>query len=1100
MSEKEIDIQGQETQDIVDITQLINPFPGLRPFGIEESHLFFGREGQSDEVLVKLSDNKFVAILGASGSGKSSLMYCGLIPTLYGGFMTQAGSNWRIVVTRPGGGPIDNLAESLLIKDKEYANLGDEDKLIRKTIISTVLRSSSLGLVEVVRQLKTEDHENILILVDQFEELFRYRKLESATSDLDESSAFVNLLLEAIHQFDEPIYIALTMRSDFIGECAQFPDLTQMINDSHYLIPQMTRDQKRTAIEGPVAVGGGKIAPRLTQQLLNDVGDNPDQLPILQHALMRTWSFWTDNRKVGEAIDLRHYNAIGTLREALSQHANEAFDSLSKREKEICEVMFKALTERGSENQGIRRPTKLSTVAAIAGVNEDEVSRVVERFREPGRSLLMPPFGVRLESETVIDISHESLMRIWVRLKRWLDEESKAAEMYLKLSEAAERYQEGRAGLWQMPDLQLALNWREENRPTLVWGQRYNPAFERTMVFLETSEKAYLTEQRNKEILQKRQVRRMRITAVILAIATLITLTLVIFAFIKASDAEKALAQAQIAEQQAQENLKKAEAQEQLATERLAESRRQEQLANEAAERANKATEQANQNLILAQENERQAKVAQAQAQEEQKKAQDANAQAQIERDAAREAQAAAQEASIRADQQRYQALAQSMAIKASNILPEDDDQAQLRALVARQAYLFYQDFKDEGKDYNGDVYAGIYNALQGVYEVEYEDELKGDSALNQYKVWVNPETDENSSAVRSVVYSSDGSRLYSANSDGEVLLWDVETRSHEVIFQNNNVARVVNISPNEQFLALGTEADSIMLFSVNNTDQTRAIDGHEGGTVFDLIFLPDNSGFISVGKDRRILRSDFRSSTQLAKADVRINKIALSPDGKTLAGGGVDGNVYLWDLTQISKGASKLVPVKKENDGTQNASDSSATVSREEKRKPVVRSVKFSSDGKFLAYGTESGDIILWNLEEDRQEQPTLAGFRAPVTDIEFSPDNRLILGTSTNRQIRIWDIQNLFDLPIVLRDYKGEDQEGWVYDADFGPNGDYFVTAAGDGKIRRYPTKIDDMAAEICSHITLGNMSPNEWRQYVGEIDYQKTCEDIEGQRPNN
>ena len=247
---------------------------------------------------------------------------------------------------------------------------------------------------------------------------------------------------------------------------------------------------------------------------------------------MRTWSYWTENRKIGESIDLRHYNSIGTLREALSMHANEAFDSLSKREKEICEVMFKALTERGNENQGIRRPTKLATIAAIAGVNEDEVARVVERFREPGRSLLMPPFGVRLESETVVDISHESLMRIWVRLKRWLDEESKAAEMYLKLSEAAERYQEGKAGLWQMPDLQLALNWREENRPTLVWGQRYNPAFERTMVFLETSEKAYLTEQRNKEVLQKRQVKRMRITAVVLAIAVLVSLTFLIFALL----------------------------------------------------------------------------------------------------------------------------------------------------------------------------------------------------------------------------------------------------------------------------------------------------------------------------------------------------------------------------------------------------------------------------------------------------------------------------------------------------------------------------------------------------------------------------------------
>ncbi|WP_370090375.1 High-affnity carbon uptake protein Hat/HatR [Ekhidna sp.] len=1085
MSEKEIDVQGQEVQDIVDITQLINPFPGLRPFGIEESHLFFGREGQSDEVLVKLSENKFVAILGASGSGKSSLMYCGLIPTLYGGFMTEAGSNWRIVVTRPGGGPIDNLAESLLIRDKEYSNLGDEDKLIRKTIISTVLRSSSLGLVEVVRQLKADDHQNVLILVDQFEELFRYRKLESATSDLDESSAFVNLLLEAIHQYDEPVYIALTMRSDFIGECAQFPDLTQMINDSHYLIPQMTRDQKRTAIEGPVAVGGGKIAPRLTQQLLNDVGDNPDQLPILQHALMRTWSYWTENRKIGEPIDLRHYNSIGTLREALSMHANEAFDSLSKREKEICEVMFKALTERGSENQGIRRPTKLGTIAAIAGVNEDEVARVVERFREPGRSLLMPPFGVRLESETVIDISHESLMRIWVRLKRWLDEESKAAEMYLKLSEAAERYQEGKAGLWQMPDLQLALNWREENRPTLVWGQRYNPAFERTMVFLETSEKAYLTEQRNKEVLQKRQVKRMRITAVVLAIAVLVSLTFLIFAFIKASEAEKEKAAAQEQRDRAIELQKEADIQREKAITAAAEANEARADAEEALDRALVAEADAKNQAAIATREKEAANQARLQAEAAEQQAIENERLAKEQEEAAKRAQAEAQKERDNAERLRYQAIAQSMAIKAKNILSEDQDQAELKAIVARQAYLFYEEFKDEGKDYNGDIYAGIYNALQGLYEREAFEEFgdieKGDSIFNQYHKPVDPNSENTIVGVRSVVYSNDGNSMYSANADGEVVKWNVETRAWNLIFQNDNVARVVNISPNEQYLALGTEQDNILLFDVQNINQQPSkIDGHVGGTVFDLLFLPDNSGFISVGADKRILRSDFRTATELAKSTTRIKRIALSPDAKTLVGGGDDGNVYLWDLTDIGAGATTLV---NKSEGTANDKGSRA-----------IKSVKFSNSGKYLAYGSDDGRLTIWDMENDEQVQPTLTGFRAPITDIEFSPDDRLILGTSTNSQVRVWDMQNLFDLPIVLEDYKGQGQQGWVNDASFSPDGKFFVTAAGDGNIRRYPTTAHAMAKEICSHITEGNMSDNEWRQYVGEgIEYVETCEGL-------
>ena len=97
--------------------QFFNPFPGLRPFGIKESHLFFGREGQSDEVIHNLAENRFVAVLGASGSGKSSLMYCGIVPSIYGGFIANAGSDWRLVVTRPGNGPINNMAEAIVESD-----------------------------------------------------------------------------------------------------------------------------------------------------------------------------------------------------------------------------------------------------------------------------------------------------------------------------------------------------------------------------------------------------------------------------------------------------------------------------------------------------------------------------------------------------------------------------------------------------------------------------------------------------------------------------------------------------------------------------------------------------------------------------------------------------------------------------------------------------------------------------------------------------------------------------------------------------------------------------------------------------------------------
>src|SRR5690606_22448514 len=180
-----------------------NPFPGLRPFRIEESHLFFGREGQTDEVLLKLARQRFVGVVGPSGSGKSSFIYCGVLPILYGGFLAGAGPNWEVIVSRPGNAPIENLADAILKDDAQY-NADDEDeKKIKRTIFSTLLKSSSLGLVEAVRHSRQNRASNYLILIDQFEELFRYKDSQEPNA-VNEALAFINLLLEASGNKDFP--------------------------------------------------------------------------------------------------------------------------------------------------------------------------------------------------------------------------------------------------------------------------------------------------------------------------------------------------------------------------------------------------------------------------------------------------------------------------------------------------------------------------------------------------------------------------------------------------------------------------------------------------------------------------------------------------------------------------------------------------------------------------------------------------------------------------------------------------------------------------------------------------------------------------------
>src|SRR5690606_27314749 len=141
-----------------------------------------------------------------------------------------------------------------------------------KASISSILRSSTHGLIEAAKYIQTEKQENVFFLIDQFEEIFRYKdEIASNSSDIEnESQLYVKLVLTAVAQTEVPVYVALTMRSDFIGECSVFPGLTGEINKSNYLVPQMTREEKRAAVEGPIAVAGGKISERLVKRLLND--------------------------------------------------------------------------------------------------------------------------------------------------------------------------------------------------------------------------------------------------------------------------------------------------------------------------------------------------------------------------------------------------------------------------------------------------------------------------------------------------------------------------------------------------------------------------------------------------------------------------------------------------------------------------------------------------------------------------------------------------------------------------------------------------------------------------------------------------------------
>lgn len=487
-----------------------NPFPGLRPFETDEYNLFFGREGQSDELIKRLGRTRFLAVVGTSGSGKSSLIRAGLMPAIYGGLMPGASSGWRIAVMRPGHDPVGNLAHALSLDEVLGSPEMDDD--VEATIIETTLRRSTLGVVDAVRQARLPEYDNVLVVVDQFEELFRFRSMRAGDPGTeDDAAAFVKLLLEAAHQREAPVYVVLTMRSDFLGDCSQFQGLPEAVNEGQYLIPRLTRDERRDAITGPAAVGGAEMSPPLVNRLLNDVGDNPDQLPILQHALMRTWEHWAARSNDGQPVGLEDYEAVGTMSDALSRHADEAYNELpDERSRQIAERVFKALTERGGDNREIRRPTRLRELCEIAEASDEEIDAVVELFRREGRSFLMPPADVRLDLDTVVDISHESLIRNWQRLKEWVRDEAEGARIYRRLAEAATAYKAGEGGLLDDVTLGWVLRWRNRYTPNRAWGVRYHPAYDDAISFMEESRVAREAEAAERDRQRREAVERER--------------------------------------------------------------------------------------------------------------------------------------------------------------------------------------------------------------------------------------------------------------------------------------------------------------------------------------------------------------------------------------------------------------------------------------------------------------------------------------------------------------------------------------------------------------------------------------------------------------
>jgi hypothetical protein len=1036
--------------------ELFNPFPGLRSFEPDEDHLFFGREAQIDELLRLLRKERFLALVGTSGSGKSSLVRAGLIPALHGGAMSGAGSAWRVAILRPGRDPLGKLAEALAAPEA----LGSAPVPPDRYFLEAGLRASRLGLVESICQARLPPGDRVLVLADQFEELFRFR--QSNDQSRDEALAFVRLLLEAAQNEAVPVYVALTMRAEYIGYCMEFPDLPEKINAGLYLVPRLTRDQLREAVVGPIAVGGGRIALRLVHRLLNDVGDDPDQLPILQHALMRTWDWWGGHHHEGEALDLRHYEDVGGMGTALSRHADEAYKDLDPRGQKIAETMFKALTEPGADGRGVRRPVTFGEVCALTGEGLEAVAGVVKRFREPGRSFLTSPEGKGLDAGSVLDISHESLIRVWTKLRDWLKDEARAAREYRDFAAAADRYAGGKGELLSGADLKEAVAWRDRVKPNPVWAWRYDPSFLWTLRFIEESDQEWRRKITDEEKQRRRRRRTALIQMVVAAVVVLGSLGLFLWAVTARNEArqhkdeaERYKAEAKKTDQQAGQARQQAEQARQQAMEALQKAKRAEDLAHVNKAEAEVAGSLAKAALLDAQGRHKEAEQARldAVAQKAAAAALRSRVEQQEKETTTAKSEAEASKTQARAEEAeatRLKNLAQADQLAGQSLqLQQDPKTLPLAADAAIHAYTLHT---QNGKGHEDETF--FYRALQTAWSRWAEQDQA--AAKADLPKLVDPRKSgifRLDAAVRALAFDpeeTDENRmtLRAGTEDGRVVTLTFKSDTFEPKIGDPHFANGVQalaVGP-PGIYAASSPGGSIAFVGPGGFKPLKVDPAWAGKSIPSLAFHRDG-WLAAVGANGAVNLWKWQSgqiskSPGLPLSHDPVTCLAFSRASRALAACSAHG-VVLWN--DVSAGAESL---------------SLATAN-------PVWAVGLSPDGRLLAAGTAGGEVLTWKLTG--QEKPIdITSKASPVLAVRFSADGRWLAAARGDGTIQLWKVASLSDPPLTLSGHKS-----WVWSLDFSANGDWLASASRDGTVRFWPTNVKRFIEDLCTRLREGERS---------------------------
>ena len=436
------------------------PYRGLEAFGPGDARLFFGREKLTASLVSALRRGvratqgvRFLAVLGPSGSGKSSLVQAGLVAWLKEGAI-EGSVPWPVAILRPSKDPLQSLARAVVIGLDPVPGPPDITTTLRWDAATQDLAGRLASDTERLHKLtETALHESppetrLVVVADQFEEIFTLRPQdEPARARYDrERDVFLANLLHAATVSDGRVAVVLTMRSDFLGACSPFETLNAVVSAHQEQVGPMSAAELRDAIERPALLAGCGVEPALTERLLADVAGRPGALPLLQFALTEVWKDRDDRGN----LTLRAYQRLGEnatgeqrgIQGILDRRADEIYGGLSPIDQMLCRWLFLRLVQPGEGTEDTKRRVPYRELLPEDPGRAAEVQKLVQRLAARDARLITTEGGDAIDS--AVEVAHEALIRGWTRLRRWIDAERQGLRTHRRLTEAAQEWTEAR--------------------------------------------------------------------------------------------------------------------------------------------------------------------------------------------------------------------------------------------------------------------------------------------------------------------------------------------------------------------------------------------------------------------------------------------------------------------------------------------------------------------------------------------------------------------------------------------------------------------------------------------------------------------------------